>query len=238
MRLFTLLLLAPLLVQAQSFRSVDQPAQLVELFTSQGCSSCPPAERWLNELKHSAHLWQSLFPVAWHVDYWDYLGWKDPFAQPDFTLRQYRYHHQGSTSGVYTPQALVDGREWRALLASPRPALPEPALAPALAFEISLTQDRFSAVSQTPRGLLNIALLGMDLGVRVRRGENAGRVLDQEFVVLAFGQYPLTDQGWHGQLPALAADQEARALVAWISEPGESGHLAIAGGRLPEKTSQ
>ena len=61
---------------------------LIELFTSQGCSSCPPAEKWLNQFIKDKELWEKYIPVAFHVDYWDYLGWKDPYSKSRFTQRQ------------------------------------------------------------------------------------------------------------------------------------------------------
>src|SRR5437763_15009832 len=71
--------------------SGPQRAHLIELFTSQGCSSCPPAEAWLSKLKSEPRLWKEFVPIAFHVDYWDRLGWRDPFASKDWTARQYQY---------------------------------------------------------------------------------------------------------------------------------------------------
>src|SRR5205814_757208 len=76
---------------ATTFESSDAQSSLIELFTSEGCSSCPPAEKWLSALKSSSDLWKKAVPVAFHVDYWDHLGWRDRFAKPEFTSRQQRY---------------------------------------------------------------------------------------------------------------------------------------------------
>src|SRR6476660_686425 len=75
---------------ATTFESGDTQSMLIELFTSEGCSSCPPAEKWLSALKSNQDLWKKIVPVAFHVDYWDRLGWRDRFAKPDFTSRQQR----------------------------------------------------------------------------------------------------------------------------------------------------
>src|SRR6188472_2378721 len=86
---------------------------LIELFTSEGCSSCPPAEAWLSKLKDEPRLWRDFVPMAFHVDYWDRLGWRDPFATKEWTARQYDYSARWRSTTVYTPGFVLDGREWR-----------------------------------------------------------------------------------------------------------------------------
>ena len=83
------------------------PTGVVELFTSQGCSSCPPADRVLSELAASS----DTLALAWHVDYWDYIGWKDIFASPENTKRQRAYAVSMGETGIYTPQAVINGRK-------------------------------------------------------------------------------------------------------------------------------
>ncbi|MFD2815302.1 DUF1223 domain-containing protein [Paracoccus aerius] len=80
---------------------------VVELFTSQGCSSCPPADAMLAGLADAP----DILPLSFHVDYWDYLGWADSFARPEFTARQERYAHAAGERSVYTPQIIVDGQD-------------------------------------------------------------------------------------------------------------------------------
>jgi hypothetical protein len=82
-----------------------QPRAVIELFTSQACSSCPPADRLLAELARDP----SLIALSWHIDYWDYLGWKDTFAQPAFALRQKAYGAVRGDAKIYTPQVVVNG---------------------------------------------------------------------------------------------------------------------------------
>ena len=96
--------------------SVKSPAtqvDLIELYTSEGCSSCPPADRWVSSLQNEPGLWRDFIPVAFHVDYWDYIGWPDRFASPAFTARQYVYAQQQSMRTVYTPGFFNNGKEWR-----------------------------------------------------------------------------------------------------------------------------
>ena len=80
---------------------------VVELFTSQGCSSCPPADALLGKLSKR----HDVLPLAFHVDYWDYIGWKDPYASKDATERQYGYGHALGLNMVYTPQMVIDGSQ-------------------------------------------------------------------------------------------------------------------------------
>src|ERR1044071_2524185 len=99
--------------EPKTFESGETQNSLVELFTSEGCSSCPPAEKWLSTLKSSQDLWKKTVPVAFHVDYWDHLGWRDRFAKPEFTSRQQRYAAEWGGDSVYTPGFVVNGKEWR-----------------------------------------------------------------------------------------------------------------------------
>ena len=86
---------------------------VVELYTSQGCSSCPPADRWLKALIETAPGEMDVLALAFHVDYWDYIGWKDRFASPRFTSRQRQLAANNQQSSVYTPEFFVGGREAR-----------------------------------------------------------------------------------------------------------------------------
>src|SRR5712691_12958707 len=97
-----------------TFQSAREQTALIELYTSEGCSSCPSAETWLSRLKESPGLWKDFVPLAFHVDYWDYLGWRDPFAAKEWTARQYEYSANWKSESVYTPGFVVDGRESQA----------------------------------------------------------------------------------------------------------------------------
>ncbi|MFQ5956043.1 MAG: DUF1223 domain-containing protein [Kiloniellales bacterium] len=106
--LYILAPIAALLIGAPGGNAAEEPVQprtVVELFTSQGCSSCPPADAFLGELAKRP----DVIALGFHVDYWDYIGWKDPFASPDFTNRQRAYAQALGRRYVYTPQMVVDG---------------------------------------------------------------------------------------------------------------------------------
>lgn len=87
--------------------AADKPLVVIELFTSQGCNSCPPADALIEELAAR----DDVLPLALHVDYWDYIGWADNFARPENTARQKAYAHMAGSGSIYTPQMVVEGGE-------------------------------------------------------------------------------------------------------------------------------
>src|SRR5258708_4855740 len=109
------LIFAPAIFAAEplTFESTEAQATLIELFSSEGCSSCPPAEAWMSRLRSSADLWKTIVRVVFHVDYWDSLGWRDRFASPAFSDRQRRYAQTWRSDSVYTPGLVLNGGEWR-----------------------------------------------------------------------------------------------------------------------------
>src|SRR5689334_19000676 len=163
------------------FESGPQKTHLIELFTSQGCSSCPPAEAWMSKLKTEPRLWKEFVPIAFHVDYWDRLGWRDPFASKEWTARQYRYSDLWKSESVYTPGFVLDGREWMERRI-PTAATEKPGV-----LKLSIANGKavaeFGGASKDAD--LYVALLGFDLTTKIGAGENSGRNLRQDFVVLS-----------------------------------------------------
>ncbi len=215
---------------------------LIELFTSEGCSSCPPADRWLGELKSDPGLWRSFTPVAFHVDYWDDLGWPDRFAQAEFTQRQRR--HAEGVSTVYTPGVFRDGREWRSWrtgsAAVRKPAKVGDLVAQVDGDTIDVQYDPVDA----QRGALTVhaAVLGMSLETQVRAGENKGRTLQHDFVALATTSKPLDRDGETFRttlaLPETDHNPGDRALIVWVSAQASSMPLQSTGGYLQAPTPQ
>jgi len=175
MRLFLLFstLILNTQVIAQDFKSKNTKATLIELYTSQGCSSCPPAEKWLNQLTANKNLWQDLVPLAFHVDYWDYLGWHDVYARSEYSKRQRDYYTQGKTTAVYTPGFVLNGKQWTAwrFLSSIPSGSSDAGI-----IKANLTNNKIQAEYSKPQKnlQLNVALLGFGIKTKIHRGENAG----------------------------------------------------------------
>lgn len=103
------LLLVTLMAAAGSSQPESNNVVLLELFSSQGCSSCPPADRLLHELADAPEMHGKIVPLAFHVDYWNYIGWRDPFSDTKWSERQRRYSEAFNSSRIYTPQMVVNG---------------------------------------------------------------------------------------------------------------------------------
>lgn len=175
-------------------------AALLELYTSEGCNSCPPADRWLSDLRERAQ--RDVVPLAFHVDYWNKLGWVDRFSQPAWSARQSRIAALHHARAVYTPQFVLDGRDWRAW----RGDLPEPRdehaqaklklkLKPVANGRLEVSGE--ARMRERPDGAqVSLALYENNLTTRVAAGENAGSLLRHDFVVRRLvGPFPLPDSG-------------------------------------------
>ncbi len=210
------------------FESGPQRVHLIELFTSQGCSSCPPAEAWLSKLKNEPRLWKDFVPIAFHVDYWDRLGWRDPFSSKEWTARQYQYSTNWRSESVYTPGFVLDGREWLGRSVPP-PASEKPGVLK-LSFKDQKVAAEFVADDARIKDVdLYLATVGFNLKTKISAGENSGRNLDQDFVVLS-----LMNQKMSGDKAeiALTPDSRAGAIAAWITAPNQIEPIQVVGGWL------
>lgn len=187
-------------------KSGKQSLALLELYTSEGCSSCPPADQWLSQLKDSADKDSKVVPLAFHVDYWDYLGWKDRFAKTRYSDRQRQINTIGGASFVYTPQATLNGKDFRAWSQTQRfndalEAAQNKAPRASLSIAMSSMGNDNNKVTVSASTLRNedaqptdgyIAIYENNLKSEVQGGENAGKQLRHDFVVRElFGPYPL-----------------------------------------------
>jgi hypothetical protein len=216
---------------------------LLELFTSEGCSSCPPADRLLQIFDQSQPVANAeLIVLSEHVDYWDRLGWKDPFSSPQFTIRQQDYADRYSREGVYTPQLVVDGRfalvgsNSREANAAIQKAAREPKVVIALSSarrdgkQVKAHIDVPAAANARKTSLvLYVAIADNRAESHVARGENAGRALSHVAVARILkdaGTIDLRSASSRDVIVTLPAGAGANGLrlVAFLEDPG-SGHI-------------
>ncbi|WP_339112366.1 DUF1223 domain-containing protein [Thioclava sp. GXIMD2076] len=208
---------------------------VVELFTSQGCAACPPADKLLQGLAAR----DDVIALALHVDYWDYLGWKDPFGQPAFTSRQKGYARAVKERMIYTPQMIVNGQQ--RLLGADRMAIKsalDAATSKPSPVEISVAQDganyRISLAAKTALGqdaMVQVVRYIPDASVDILRGENAGLTVNYANIVTQW--HIVAD--WDGETPMsfdtqVEGDNPAVVIVQ-TSQPGRTVPLpgAIVG---------
>ncbi len=230
-RIFAAVLGAGLVVAGAAVGQTADAPVVVELYTSQGCSSCPPADELL--LKLAAR--DDVIALALHVDYWDYLGWADVFASPAFTKRQKAYARAVGARSVYTPQMVVQGQDHLvgirpmelADLIRDHAAMPD-------TVRVTMTRDgarlriRADRPARPLKRKLSVQLVRYtpEASVDIRRGENSGRKITYANVVTSWevlGE-------WDG---AAALDMTARAAgnapsVVILQDPGPGAILAAA----------
>jgi hypothetical protein len=225
----------------------SQAPVLVELFTSQGCSSCPPADRLLSTLRSDSKLGGRVIPLAFHVDYWNYIGWQDPFSSAQWTGRQQRYAKAlGNGSRVYTPQLVVNGREdcvgsnagdVRARVGAALAAAPagRVALAATPGTEgVKVRVEAAVAAAGLERDLdVLVAVYENGLVTAVGRGENSSRTLRNDYVVRrlqkAFALPPAVGSRQAGEVTLPLDRTWKRAnlgVVAFLQDPAT---LAVHG---------
>jgi hypothetical protein len=216
------------------FQSSTQQTQLLELFTSQGCSSCPPAETWLQQFINSPRLWSQIIPIAMHVYYWDDLGWKDPFATPAYSQRQRTYQQTGHVGGVYTPGFVINGQEWRSWFGlRSLPAM----TGDAGILQATVKDQQLNADYNGKKEpfVLHVALLGFGLKTSINRGENRQRILEEDFVSLAQTTAQSSDNHWQLKVPTSNVNAERYGLAIWIERPTERTPIQATGGWLTAK---
>jgi hypothetical protein len=222
--------------KACSAESPSHQTALVELYTSQGCSSCPPADRWLTQLD-ARHPRDRVVPIALHVNYWDYIGWKDPYARSEFTTRQRTLAAANGSRTVYTPGVFVQGQEFsqwsgRALFDDAVRAFTASPASVRITLKAEVTDSEVTvnasavalASARGPR--LYLALVENGLATNVRAGENRGETLKNDRVVRAWsGPIALMPAPVSWPLPA-QADRTRYSVVGFAQ--GEDGRVLQA----------
>ena len=248
MRAAALLLLLALTTQAQalqcSAKSGPHTAALVELYTSEGCNSCPPADRWLQSLGQRGYAPERVVPLSLHVNYWDYIGWKDPYAQQRFTDRQRRLAQVMQARIIYTPQVVLQGRDFRRWHTGDFDAAVKSinARAPGAAIELRLegtdpealraqVQAELLDPEQAPDAVLYLASYENKLASSVAAGENRGKRLEHDYVVFEWvGPVPFTGGKIHEQraLPLVPKAVRAHSGVAAFVQNRRNGRILQA----------
>jgi hypothetical protein len=176
-----------------SATSGTQRVALLELYTSEGCDSCPPADRWVSTLPAAGYTTERVVTLGFHVDYWNYLGWKDPFAQTRFTERQRFVNARIGNRTIYTPQLMIDGKDyrrgWRDAFARQVARINSEKPGADIGLTLNRTADTFDASARVtlhrkePGASAFLALYENRLANQVSAGENKGRRLEHDFVV-------------------------------------------------------
>lgn len=243
---FTLLLISFFIYSGSSVQAevvISSPntrVSLLELYTSEGCSSCPPADKWLSKLKSHPGLWKSLIPVGFHVDYWNYIGWEDRFSSPEYSSRQRRYARSKNLKTVYTPGFLLNGEEWRSFFGLRKISTESDKQVGKLKLKIN---DMDIAAAYVPHDtvgesdyVLNIVVLGFDIKTDVKSGENRNRQLKHDFTVLGYKTIPLykndSNYAVMTELPDIIETAPRMAVSAWINKKNNMTPIQAVGGWL------
>lgn len=234
--LWLLLASAPTFAEC-SAQSGEQTVPLLELYTSEGCSSCPPADKWLSRLKGT----NKVVPLAFHVDYWDYIGWKDRFAKPEFSARQRQAAAVNGSTFVYTPQVMLNGRDYRgwrdasnfkkAITGIQQPARMQLGLNLITSASGRTNLQAWAHARQAYKDAdIYVAVYENNLKSQVSTGENSGRELTQDYVVREwFGPYRFHNAGrWERAIPLTGDWQQRDAGVAMFVQNRRNGEVLQA----------
>lgn len=213
--------------------SGEARVHVLELYTSEGCSSCPRADAYLRSLRHRAGLWTKFIPVAYHVDYWNGLGWRDRFSRPEFSARQRAQASRWGKGGVYTPGFVVDGSEVGPDGSETEAKMVRQERVGRLEVirEVDKLRVRFPVEG---RWKASVAVLGNGMTTAVAAGENARSFLHHDFVVLGVESALLSaaEVLIAPPDPALALGG-TRSLVVWVEREGDPRPVQAVGADVP-----
>lgn len=204
---------------------------LIELYTSEGCSSCPPAEKWINSLRDKKELGSSFFPISFHVDYWDYIGWRDPLAKSEYSKRQRQYASIWKSRSVYTPGFIKNGKEWRGLAVRSLPPKSSEIVGVLKASSIGKAKYRLNFSGKADGLKVNYARLGNGIVSKVKSGENKGKNLKQFFAVLEHKK-ELFKNNMEIKIPSSSIQAKEHMLAIWLEDPKTMKPIQVVGGCL------
>lgn len=223
---------AVLMLAAAAAAGAPRPA-VVELYTSQGCSSCPPADALLGEMAQRA----DVLALAFHVDYWDQLGWRDRFALPGSARRQFDYVRRLGQDSAYTPEMVIDGHD--RLLGVNRQELLRRLSTPRSGVPVRLTTAggklvvSVAAGTEVPAHDVFLISYRPTAVTSIGRGENGGRELHEFNIVRSFatlGVWRGVADEWRVPLSALPADASRVAVL--VQQPGQGAIVGAASAAL------
>lgn len=198
----------------------DSKKVVLELFTSQGCSSCPPADRLLKEVKSD-----DVIVLSYHVDYWNYIGWKDPFSTAEFTEKQRKYGSKFYSSTIYTPQVVVNGKEHfvgsdatklkRKITSYSKGTSNEKINILSPKIEDNYITFNYNFEGEVTNENLRVVLVINERKTSVKRGENRNRELVNNNIVVAEQQFKVKDTKGNGRLklPDVVNNNDDLSLV-------------------------
>lgn len=210
--------------------------QMLELYSSEGCSSCPPADIWISRLTQDPGLWNSFVPVVFHVDYWNDLGWKDIFSSSEMSQRQRQVVSTWPQRTLYTPMFILNGKElknWSNKKISD--------LNQKNHIELQIIEDKKNYFKTKIKGIaanklkdykVHAVLLGFGIEADITDGENSGRKLQHNFVVLDWAQSEIKkdtfSKGFEFNRRKIKAKKYA--VAAWIEKVNTPVPLQAVGG--------
>ncbi len=208
--------------------------RLLELYTSEGCSSCPPAEAWMAKLVENRDLWEDFVPVELHVNYWDRLGWKDPLASETNTDRQHRYAAHWNANTVYTPCFVLDGKPFKDVVTPPA-STERAGVLRVVMRDATAAGERKIEISYAVEGTWRayVAPLGFSIESNVRAGENRGKKLTHEFAALDLVSGDIDPDKKNATLTLPGLAKEERAVAVWVTKEGSPVPSQAVGGWLP-----
>ncbi|GLQ30844.1 DUF1223 domain-containing protein [Litoribrevibacter albus] len=246
-----LLLTLSWFANGQTLVSPNHQTVMLELYTSQGCSSCPPAEKWISGFTDDPKLWKELIPINFRVDYWDYLGWRDRYSNPLFSERQRRYQRLGHSRTVATPGFILNGKGWNGWFY--RKSMTAESLSNAGVLTVDIPDDLSSnKTAQSKRTNIqfehkqeklqaltaHLVIMGFGLEDYIKRGENRGKTFVQDFVALAYDSAPLISQADRSvtniAFPDMTTLVQAHpatqyAVAVWVSKENDPSPIQAVG---------
>jgi len=218
-------------------KSGQNRVNIIELYTSEGCSSCPRADKWLSSLKNNDEVFKKFIPMAFHVTYWDFIGWKDTFGEVKHDNRQ-RYYSSNiwNKNAVYTPQFIINAKEYRRWFSFQGMPSFKKQYGGNLEVQIRDKQIKTSFYSKkihSQEVKVNTIILGFDYAIEIKSGENDDKTLEHDFVVLKHIEQDSKIIGNKLTLktafPFIKKDKHSKAITVWVSDKNGQIIQAVGG---------